>query len=142
MSFGGSGGVQTLHPLERPFTDADGQHIMSKVITITIIRLGGPLPDDTQDRAHLGYVVQPTKLAICPDSILNTYLLQLRFDQDNTINDRPMVNVVTTLDGMLEASLGRAGAAAAGAPLHQLVLIIADGRYGSIEYSTARSGVR
>jgi hypothetical protein len=31
VSFGGSGGAQPLHPLERPFTDADGVRIMSQV---------------------------------------------------------------------------------------------------------------
>jgi hypothetical protein len=54
---------------------------------------------------------------------------QMRFDQDNTISDRPMVDVVTSLDHMLSGAAARAGASAAGAALHQLVLIIADGRY-------------
>lgn len=31
VSFGGSGGAMPLHPLERPFTDADGVRVMSQV---------------------------------------------------------------------------------------------------------------
>ncbi|GAB4814208.1 hypothetical protein N2152v2_001254 [Parachlorella kessleri] len=84
VSFGGSGGVQPLHPLERPFTDADGVIVMS----------------------------------------------QMRFDQDNTITDRPMVDVITSLTHLLEGAAARTSAAAHGsASLHQLVLIIADGRF-------------
>ena len=54
----------------------------------------------------------------------------MRFDQDNTISDRPMVDVITSLEHMLGTAAARAGASAAGsgAALHQLVLIIADGR--------------
>lgn len=55
--------------------------------------------------------------------------LQMRFDQDNTISDRPMVDVITSLDALLEGAAARASSAAAAASsLHQLVLIIADGR--------------
>lgn len=54
----------------------------------------------------------------------------MRFDQDNTITDRPMVELVTSLAHMLDAAGARAGAAGAGSgSLHQLVLIIADGRW-------------
>ena len=52
----------------------------------------------------------------------------MRFDQDNTISDRPMVDVLTSLDHMLEGAAARGGSAGAGASLHQLVLIVADGR--------------
>ena len=57
-------------------------------------------------------------------------LLQLRFDQDNMLTDRPMVDVITSLDHMLEGARARADASAGlgSASLQQLVLIIADGR--------------
>ena len=56
-------------------------------------------------------------------------VLQMRFDQDNTITDRPMVDVITSLTHLLEGAAARTSAAAhGGASLHQLVLIIADGR--------------
>ncbi len=38
VSYGGSGGVQPLHALERPFTDHDGVRVMSQVRPAT------PLP--------------------------------------------------------------------------------------------------
>jgi hypothetical protein len=53
----------------------------------------------------------------------------MRFDQDNTIGDRPMVDVITSLEHMLATASARAGSTAGGATLHQLVLIIADGRW-------------
>ncbi len=56
----------------------------------------------------------------------------MRFDQDNTISDRPMVDVITSLDALLEGAAARAGSAAAASSLHQLVLIIADGRWVSV----------
>ena len=40
-----------------------------------------------------------------------------------------MVDVITSLDALLEGAAARAGSAAAGSSLHQLVLIIADGRW-------------
>lgn len=84
VSFGGAGGAEPLHPLERPFTDADGVRIMSR----------------------------------------------MRFDQDNTISDRPMVDVITSVDHLLDSASARAASSGAGqATLHQLVLIIADGRF-------------
>lgn len=84
VSFGGSGGAQPLHPLEKPFSDADGVRIMGK----------------------------------------------LRFDADNTINDQPIADVITSIDHLLELASARASSSF-GAPssLHQLVLIIADGRF-------------
>lgn len=86
ISFGGSGGAEPLHALDKPFTDADGVRVMSR----------------------------------------------MRFDQDNTIGDQPMVDVITSVDHILEGAAARASTAAAassGADLHQLVLIIADGRF-------------
>ncbi len=56
-------------------------------------------------------------------------LLQMRFDQDNMLSDRPMVDVITSLDHMLETAAARASSSAAGSSLQQLVLIIADGRW-------------
>jgi len=84
VSFGGSGGAEPLHNLDKPFTEADGVRIMSK----------------------------------------------LRFDQDNTIGDRPMVDVITSVDHLLDGAAARAASNPAGASaLNQLVLIIADGRF-------------
>ncbi|KAK9809153.1 hypothetical protein WJX72_010301 [[Myrmecia] bisecta] len=86
VSYGGTGSVQPLHPLEKPFTDADGTRVMA----------------------------------------------EMRFDQDNTIADRPMVELLTSLMAMLEAARHRSGAGGIGAgtqDLHQLVLIVADGRF-------------
>ena len=53
----------------------------------------------------------------------------MRFDQDNTITDQPMVELVTALQQVLEGAAARAAAGGAGGgALHQLVLVIADGR--------------
>ena len=68
-------------------------------------------------------------------------LLQLRFNQDNTITDRPMVDVMVSLDHMLESASARAGSSSIfGSALHQLVLIIADGRFH--EKDSLRRAVR
>ena len=84
VSFGGSGGVQPLHSLERPFSDSDGPSIMAG----------------------------------------------LRFDQDNTIADRPMTEVVASLDALLEVARAKTALSSlSDTSLHQLVLIIADGRF-------------
>lgn len=84
VSFGGSGGAEPLHNLDKPFTEADGVRVMSK----------------------------------------------LRFDQDNTIGDRPVVDVITSVDHLLDGAAARAASNPAGASaLNQLVLIIADGRF-------------
>jgi midasin len=58
----------------------------------------------------------------------------LRFDQDNTIVDRPMVQLVEALEHMLDAARHRAvtssgGGGGAGSDLRQLVLVLADGRF-------------
>jgi midasin len=51
--------------------------------------------------------------------------------QDNTLADRPMVELLTGLAHMLDLARARAssGSSAAGQALHQLVLILADGRF-------------
>lgn len=50
--------------------------------------------------------------------------------QDNTIADRPVVELVTSLTHMLERSLHRmAGGSLVQPPLSQLVLIVSDGRF-------------
>jgi hypothetical protein len=36
VSFGGGGGALPLHPLERPFTDADGVRVMSQVGVLAV----------------------------------------------------------------------------------------------------------
>jgi midasin len=95
VSFGGSDGASPLHALDRPFTDADGVRVMSR----------------------------------------------MRFDQDNTITDRPMGDVITSLDHLLDGARARAGTSAASASsLHQLVLIVADGRFH--EKESLRRAVR
>lgn len=54
----------------------------------------------------------------------------LRFDQDNTIKDRPMEDVILSVDALLEnASLRFSSMSGGTGSLHQLVLIVADGRF-------------
>jgi len=56
----------------------------------------------------------------------------LRFDQDNTIQDRPMEALMAALSHALDGARHRAGAGGIGAgtaDLHQLVLVLADGRF-------------
>ena len=55
---------------------------------------------------------------------------KLKFDQDNTINDKPMVDVLTSIDQILEKesralSMGLSGRSS----LQQLVILLADGRF-------------
>lgn len=58
-------------------------------------------------------------------------LSQLTFDLDNTLADQPMVELLTGLDAMLAAARARAGGRGGShaAQLHQLVLVVADGRF-------------
>jgi midasin len=69
----------------------------------------------------------------------------LRFDQENTIADRPMLQLVEGLDHLLEVAKHRAGGGAGGgssrgAELRQLVLVLADGRFH--EKEPLRAAVR
>jgi len=92
VSFGGTGGVTSLHSLGKPFTGVDGASVMAG----------------------------------------------LRFDQDNTIADKPMTEVIASLDILLEDARnsqssssyrGGGGGYGSSSSLHQLVLIVADGRF-------------
>ncbi|KAK9820997.1 hypothetical protein WJX81_006213, partial [Elliptochloris bilobata] len=57
-------------------------------------------------------------------------LSQMRFAQDNTIADRPMVELLAALRVMLDEARARAGSSGpGGGALQQLVLILADGRF-------------
>ena len=67
-------------------------------------------------------------------------MARLRFDQDNTIADRPMLQLVEALDHVLDAARLRASDAAAAGALSQLVLVLADGRFH--EKEGLRAGVR
>lgn len=81
VRFGGSIGMQELHPLGKPFQPAeDGPVVMS----------------------------------------------WMRFDQDNTINDQPMVDLLYELDQNLAKESMKAFS---GNSLQQLVIILADGRF-------------
>lgn len=54
---------------------------------------------------------------------------QLTFSQDNTISDRPMGELMQALGVMLDEGRDRAGNTGLHESLHQLVLILADGRF-------------
>ena len=134
VSFGGGGGALPLHPLERPFTDADGVRVMSQAsgrlplpapCTLAVINIATASPPC--------FMHCPTRLPVHTPSHPPTHLLppspfplplpsslphrQMRFDQDNTINDRPMVDVITSLDHMLATAAALAGSSNAGASL-------------------------
>lgn len=49
--------------------------------------------------------------------------------QDNTIADSPMVELLTSMQHMLEQARVRTGGVGASQDLHQLVIIVADGRF-------------
>ncbi|KAL0028971.1 hypothetical protein WJX77_009058 [Trebouxia sp. C0004] len=83
VSYGGSNSILPLHPLEKPFTDANGPGIMA----------------------------------------------QMKFDQDNTIADNPMVELLTSMQHMLEQARVRSMGVGGSQDLHQLVIIVADGRF-------------
>ena len=53
----------------------------------------------------------------------------LSFNQDNTIANDPMVDLLMYLNTMLDATVGRSRTTFGQNPLHQLILIIADGRF-------------
>ena len=57
-------------------------------------------------------------------------LAHLQFDQDNTIANRPMMELIVSLKHMLEGARQRTqGGSLARSSLHQLVLIMSDGRF-------------
>lgn len=57
-------------------------------------------------------------------------LAQLNFDQDNTIADRPMMELIVSLRHLLEGARQRiSGGSLAQTSLNQLVLIMSDGRF-------------
>ena len=64
---------------------------------------------------------------------------QLTFSQDNKIADRPIVELLRSLDVVLDNAAARH--AATDAQLNQLVLILADGRFHEKEVN-ARGGNR
>jgi midasin len=71
---------------------------------------------------------------------------KMKFDADNTINDRPMVDVLTSMDAILEEQDHKV--ANTSSVLQQLVIILADGRFHEKESlkkavmnATSRSGV-
>ncbi|KAG0489307.1 hypothetical protein HPP92_008118 [Vanilla planifolia] len=53
----------------------------------------------------------------------------LSFNQDNTIADEPVVDLLKYLNGMLDAAVAKARTPCGQNPLQQLILIIADGRF-------------
>jgi midasin len=67
-------------------------------------------------------------------------MARLKFDQDNTIVDRPMAQLVEALDHLLDSARLRAAAGGGGGELSQLVLVLADGRFH--EKEGLRAGVR
>ncbi|KAG2499138.1 hypothetical protein HYH03_002721 [Edaphochlamys debaryana] len=66
------------------------------------------------------------------DSVGPSLAARLTFKQDNTIADRPMLQLMESLDPMLDAARHSSGAGGIGAgtqDLAQLVLVLADGRF-------------
>lgn len=53
----------------------------------------------------------------------------LSFKQDNTIVDEPMVDLLKHLNSLLDTAVMKARTPSGQNPLHQLILIIADGRF-------------
>ena len=82
VSYGETGNVRPLHPLDQPFSDAAGLNLVS----------------------------------------------HFQFRQDNTIADRPVVELVQFLEGML-GEARQSLHAGTSETLQQLVLILADGRF-------------
>lgn len=66
------------------------------------------------------------------DAVGPSLAARLTFRQDNTIADRPMLQLMGSLDHMLATARHSSGAGGIGAgtqDLHQLVLVLADGRF-------------
>lgn len=59
----------------------------------------------------------------------------LSFKQDNTLADEPMVDLLKYLNNMLDTAVAKARTPSGQNPLHQLILIIADGRFHENEVS-------
>ena len=61
VSFGGAGAVQQLHPLDRPFTDADGPHVLSR------LRFDQVRAHDAAhgDLGNIPATLMPASLAMC-----------------------------------------------------------------------------
>ena len=53
----------------------------------------------------------------------------LSFKQDNTIADEPVVELLKYLNTMLDTAVKKARLPSGQNPLHQLILIISDGRF-------------
>ena len=88
--------------------------------------------------------VQPLQALETPftDAAGPSLMSALKFDQDNTIADRPMLQLVEALDHLLDVARHRAGEGGVGrgADLRQLVLVLADGRFH--EKEALRAAVR
>lgn len=63
------------------------------------------------------------------DSLAKQMISSLTFNQENTIADEPMVDLLKYLNNMLEGAVVNSRLPSGHNPLQQLVLIIADGRF-------------
>ncbi|KAF5842824.1 hypothetical protein DUNSADRAFT_4708 [Dunaliella salina] len=98
---------------------------------IGVLKFGGP-----EGAVPLHSLSQPFSDAAGPG-----IMSALRFDQDNTIGDQPMLRLMETLEHTLEHARHEGGAGGIGAgtqDLAQLVLIVADGRLHEKEGLRAR----
>jgi midasin len=81
-----------------------------------------------------GAGVQPLQALEVPftDAAGPGIMSALRFDQDNTIADRPMLQLVEAVQHLLEGARARAGsqsASGSSSDLRQLLLVLGDGRF-------------
>lgn len=60
---------------------------------------------------------------------LEQMISSLSFKQDNTVVEEPMVYLLKYLNDMLDTAVMKARLPSGRNPLHQLILIIADGRF-------------
>lgn len=106
-SFGEKGNITLLHDFDQPFSGESGVKVSTRSISLLL-------------KSHLliYFIV---------------YLLQmissLSFKQDNTITDEPVVDLLKYLTNMLDAAVVKARSPSGQNPMHQLILIIADGRF-------------
>ncbi|XP_020701231.1 midasin isoform X3 [Dendrobium catenatum] len=111
-SFGEKGNITLLHDFNQPFSGEAGVNVSTgaSLDTINVLLL----------KKHF---------LIC----LFVYLLQmissLSFQQDNTITDEPVVDLLKYLTNMLDAAVIKARSPSGQNPIHQLILIIADGKF-------------